>query len=85
MSHPADGRAGIDAALVRRLIADQFPRWVELPVTPVDIDGWDNRTYRVGAEMTVRLPTHGSYASAVDKEDHRRRRRAGRPRRRTDT
>lgn len=65
----ADGRAGIDAGLVRRLIAAQFPEWRNLPVTPVAVDGWDNRTYRLGDDMTVRLPTHESYAPAVEKED----------------
>lgn len=63
-----DGRAGIDASLVRRLLADQFPQWSNLPVTPVEVDGWDNRTYHLGEEMTVRLPTAVGYASAVDKE-----------------
>ncbi|GAA4636858.1 aminoglycoside phosphotransferase family protein [Actinoallomurus vinaceus] len=63
-----DGRAGIDAALVRRLVAAQFPQWSGLPVTPVEVDGWDNRTYRLGDEMTVRLPTEAGYAPAVDKE-----------------
>ncbi|GIH61826.1 aminoglycoside phosphotransferase [Microbispora siamensis] len=65
---PPDGRAGIDAALVKRLIADQFPQWRDLPVTPVQVDGRDNRTYRLGEEMTVRLPTAAGYAPAVDKE-----------------
>jgi aminoglycoside phosphotransferase (APT) family kinase protein len=65
---PQDGRAGIDAALVRRLIAQQFPQWADLPVTPVQVDGWDNRTYRLGATLTARLPTHASYVAAVDKE-----------------
>ncbi|MFJ2954431.1 aminoglycoside phosphotransferase family protein [Streptomyces sp. NPDC087270] len=64
-----DGRAGIDAALVRRLIAEQFPRWSGLPVTPVVVDGWDNRTYRLGDRMTVRLPTAEGYVPAVDKEN----------------
>lgn len=64
-----DGRAGIDAALVRRLIAAQFPQWRKLPILPVELDGWDNRTYRLGDDMTVRLPTHESYTPAVDKED----------------
>jgi aminoglycoside phosphotransferase (APT) family kinase protein len=64
-----DGRAGIDAELVRRLVAGQFPQWAHLPVTPVKVDGWDNRTYRLGDDMTVRLPTHDSYVPAVDKED----------------
>jgi aminoglycoside phosphotransferase (APT) family kinase protein len=64
-----DGRAGIDAALVKRLVASQFPQWSELPVTPVKVDGWDNRTYRLGHDMTVRLPTAIAYTPAIDKED----------------
>lgn len=64
-----DGRAGIDAALVRRLIAAQFPRWSDLPVTPVPVDGWDNRTYRLGEDLTVRLPTAAGYVPAVAKEN----------------
>ncbi len=64
-----DGRAGIDAALVRRLIAGQFPQWSALPARPVGTDGHDNRTYRLGAELTVRLPTHATYAAAVHKEN----------------
>ncbi|ROQ68300.1 aminoglycoside phosphotransferase (APT) family kinase protein [Streptomyces sp. 840.1] len=67
--HP-DGRAGIDAALVKRLIDAQFPRWSGLPVTPVAVDGWDNRTYRLGDAMTVRLPTAAGYVPAVTKEHH---------------
>ncbi len=64
----SDGRAGIDAALVKRLVAAQFPRWGSLPVVAVEEDGWDNRTYRLGADMAVRLPTAAGYAPAVDKE-----------------
>ncbi|UWP79325.1 phosphotransferase [Dactylosporangium fulvum] len=64
----ADGRAGINAALVRRLIDAQFPQWSGLPVTPVEVDGWDNRTYRLGENMTVRLPTAAGYVPAVAKE-----------------
>ncbi|MCX5209067.1 aminoglycoside phosphotransferase family protein [Kitasatospora sp. NBC_00240] len=68
-SHYKDGRAGIDAELVRRLIRAQFPQWGALPVRPVAVDGWDNRTYRLGDTMTVRLPTAAGYAPAVDKEN----------------
>ena len=42
MSAPA-----IDERLVRRLVAGQFPQWAELPITPVEVDGWDNRTFRL--------------------------------------
>ncbi|WP_280270835.1 aminoglycoside phosphotransferase family protein [Nocardia wallacei] len=68
MPDSVDGRAGIDADLVEGLIAAQFPRWSHLPVTPVRNDGWDNRTYRLGDDMAVRLPTAAGYAPAVVKE-----------------
>lgn len=58
----------ITGELVRRLIDSQFPQWKELPIKPVDRSGHDNRTYRLGSEMTVRLPSHERYASAVEKE-----------------
>jgi aminoglycoside phosphotransferase (APT) family kinase protein len=58
----------IDAGLVRRLLAAQFPRWAGLPVAPVELDGWDNRTFRLGAELSVRLPSGDPYALQVDKE-----------------
>ncbi len=58
----------IDAALVRRLIAAQFPRWADLPVRPVASQGWDNRTFRLGEAMAVRLPSHRRYVAAIEKE-----------------
>ena len=63
-----DGRGGIDADLVARLVASQFPQWAGLPIRPVERDGWDNRTYRLGNDLSVRLPSHASYAAAVAKE-----------------
>lgn len=58
----------IDAALVRQLIAGQFPDWADLPVTPVLPGGWDNRTFRLGAGLAVRLPSAEGYAPQVEKE-----------------
>ncbi len=58
----------IDAALVRRLVSTQFPQWAGLEVRPVEVDGWDNSTYRLGRDMTVRLPSNESYAAQVAKE-----------------
>lgn len=69
VSPPPDGRAGIDAALVKRLVAAQFPQWRDLPVRPVEVDGWDNRTYRLGDTLTARLPTAPGYVPAVAKEN----------------
>ncbi|MGW5673413.1 phosphotransferase, partial [Micromonospora sp. NPDC003776] len=59
----------IDPALVRRLVATQFPHWADLPVRPVATDGWDNRTFHLGDDMTVRLPSAAGYVPQVDKED----------------
>jgi aminoglycoside phosphotransferase (APT) family kinase protein len=58
----------VDADQVRRLVADQFPRFADLPVEPVADGGWDNWTFHLGAEMVVRLPSAAEYALAVDKE-----------------
>lgn len=61
-------RRAIDASLARRLIDSQFPRWSDLPITEVELGGWDNRTFRLGSELSVRLPTGSWYAKQVEKE-----------------
>jgi aminoglycoside phosphotransferase (APT) family kinase protein len=58
----------IEADLVRRLVADQFPQWAGLPVRPVEHGGWDNRTFHLGEAMLVRLPSARRYAEQADKE-----------------
>lgn len=45
-----------DAALVRRLLAAQFPDWAGLPVEPVRSHGTVNAIYRLGPDLAVRLP-----------------------------
>ena len=66
--NPSPDGARVDAALVERLIAAQFPRWADLPVEPVEVGGWDNRTFHLGSHMTVRLPSAAAYAPQVEKE-----------------
>ena len=61
-------KADINASLVRRLVAAQFPQWADLPITPVEFDGWDNRTFHLGEEMSVRLPSAEVYSGQVEKE-----------------
>ena len=58
----------LDAALARRLIDSQFPEWAHLPIAAVELDGWDNRSFRLGSDLTVRLPSGNWYAQQVDKE-----------------
>jgi aminoglycoside phosphotransferase (APT) family kinase protein len=65
----AERRPAITADLVRELIGAQFPQWAGLPVTPVPHQGWDNRTFRLGDGLAVRLPSADGYVAAVAKED----------------
>jgi aminoglycoside phosphotransferase (APT) family kinase protein len=46
----------VDVALVRRLLATQFPQWAELPVAPVESAGWDNTIFRLGRHLALRFP-----------------------------
>ena len=46
----------VDEGLVRRLLAEQFPEWAELPLEPVEPRGTDHAIFRLGHEMSVRLP-----------------------------
>lgn len=58
----------LTASLVRRLLTAQFPQWAGLPITPVDFDGWDNTTFRLGEDLSVRLPSHAAYEPQIRKE-----------------
>ncbi|MER5642786.1 aminoglycoside phosphotransferase family protein [Kitasatospora sp. NPDC002227] len=57
-----------DEALVRRLVAGQFPQWAGLDVRPLGPVGTSNAMYRLGAEMVVRLPRVAGAAGDVAKE-----------------
>lgn len=61
-------RSEITADVVSRLLREQCPDIAHLPVTPVDVDGWDNSTFRIGDHFTARLPTDEGYVPAVLKE-----------------
>jgi aminoglycoside phosphotransferase (APT) family kinase protein len=60
----------IDVPLVRRLIAAHFPQWASLAVEPVESAGWDNTIYRLGSDLTVRLPRRRVSAEHV-RDEHR--------------
>jgi aminoglycoside phosphotransferase (APT) family kinase protein len=58
----------INETLVRQLVTDQFPQWKDLLIQPVAHQGWDNRTFRLGDHMLVRLPSAEEYVRQVLKE-----------------
>jgi aminoglycoside phosphotransferase (APT) family kinase protein len=58
----------VDETLVSHLVAQQFPEWKNLSVRAVAVQGWDNRTFRLGDRMLVRLPSGQEYERQVQKE-----------------
>ncbi|MEV0978680.1 aminoglycoside phosphotransferase family protein [Streptomyces sp. NPDC049915] len=63
-----DGEAATDPALVRRLLRAQFPGWADLPITRLASGGTVNAIYRLGGELTVRLPLLEGGAGSLDDE-----------------
>jgi aminoglycoside phosphotransferase (APT) family kinase protein len=63
-----DGEIDIDASLVARLLATQFPRWGHHPIEAVESSGTDNVTFRLGADLAVRLPRMSWTAGQVEQD-----------------
>src|SRR5215467_12129623 len=61
-------RGEITAEVAARLVAAQFPQWAGLPIVPVGLNGWDNTTFRLGGELSMRLPNGDNHAAQVAKE-----------------
>jgi aminoglycoside phosphotransferase (APT) family kinase protein len=57
-----------DVALVRRLLAGQFPQWVDLAIDPVVSYGTDHDIYRLGDHLAARLPRIGWATKQAAKE-----------------
>ena len=55
----------ISLSLVKRLIANQFLEYTQLPIRSVEKQGHDNRTFRLGQDMLVRMPSAKEYAEKV--------------------
>ena len=66
-SVPFDARR-LNVNLVGQLVATQFPQWAALPVRAAEPQGWDNRTFRLGTELSARLPSAQGYVDQVEKE-----------------
>ena len=61
-------KAEITVEVFSCLLAEQFPDWAELETCPVALDGWDNTTFRLGDDKSVRLPSHPMDVPQIDKE-----------------
>jgi aminoglycoside phosphotransferase (APT) family kinase protein len=65
-----DGEVDIDAGLVGRLVADQFPQLTGLPISAVQSTGTVNAIYRLGDHLYARLPRVQAWAQDLDREWH---------------
>ncbi|MQB10711.1 aminoglycoside phosphotransferase [Agrobacterium sp. ICMP 6402] len=63
-----DDRIVVTTQQVRALIESQFPQWAVLDVQPVELSGWDNRSFRLGDAMLIRMPSAERYVAQVEKE-----------------
>ncbi|MEU7212052.1 aminoglycoside phosphotransferase family protein [Streptomyces sp. NPDC044989] len=64
----ADMRPRIDEALVRHLVDTQFPQWAGLALKLFSPAGSDHVIYRLGEELSVRLPRHPGAVGQAAKE-----------------
>jgi aminoglycoside phosphotransferase (APT) family kinase protein len=63
-----DDELDVDAGLARRLLWSQFPNWAELPLAPVLPAGTDHAIFRIGDDMSLRLPRRAGVEDQVDLE-----------------
>ncbi|WP_166380036.1 aminoglycoside phosphotransferase family protein [Catellatospora methionotrophica] len=64
--HP--GQLSVTAQTVASLIAEQFPQWRDLPVAGVRSQGTVNAIFRIGDELTARLPLQAGDVGAIRRD-----------------
>jgi hypothetical protein len=57
----------IDVSLVTCLLHEQHPDLVHLPIHEVDA-GWDNAIFRLGGDLSIRLPRRQVAAKLIENE-----------------
>ncbi|NSX86041.1 aminoglycoside phosphotransferase family protein [Agrobacterium tumefaciens] len=63
-----DDRIVVSTEQARALVGSQFPQWAGLNIRPVELSGWDNRSFRLGDDMLIRMPSASRYVAQVEKE-----------------
>ena len=62
------GEVPIDAALVGRLVSEQFPQWAGLRIREVRSTGTVNAIYRIGGRLCARLPRVEGWEQDLERE-----------------
>ncbi len=60
------GEIVVSVDQVRRLVADQFPQWSQLPIVAQPLSGTDNALFRLGDDLVARLPRASWAVDQVD-------------------
>jgi aminoglycoside phosphotransferase (APT) family kinase protein len=68
IAHTTEPYPEIDTALAQGLVAGQFPQWARLSLERLAPAGSDHVIYRLGRELTVRLPRHEGAIGQAAKE-----------------
>jgi len=63
-----DDQFDIDEHLVRTLVDSQFPEWAGFPLTHVDAPSTVNAIYRLGDDLSVRLPIRPGQTAQFEKD-----------------
>jgi aminoglycoside phosphotransferase (APT) family kinase protein len=58
----------IDEALARSLVAAQHPQWAHLPIAPVPSGGTENVVFRLGDDLSLRMPMTPGAVDSLRKE-----------------
>jgi aminoglycoside phosphotransferase (APT) family kinase protein len=59
---------GVDEAMVRGLLSEQFPHWSDRSLRRIPDSGTDNAIFRLGDDLGVRLPRIAWAVPQIDKE-----------------
>ncbi|MBP6870295.1 aminoglycoside phosphotransferase family protein [Candidatus Babeliales bacterium] len=58
----------INEIIAQQLIAEQFPEFKNFEIKSIKTQGHDNRTFRLGNDLLIRLPSAQCYAAQIKKE-----------------
>lgn len=58
----------INEIIAQQLITEQFPEFKNFEIKSIKTQGHDNRTFRLGNDLLIRLPNAQRYASSIEKE-----------------
>ncbi len=66
IEEPYAERLEIDMETACKLVERQFPKWKNLPIQPVKVNGWCTKNFRLGEDMLIKFPTAKRYSRSIE-------------------